>query len=58
MSKKVKKRVKKDIPKGIAHIKATFNNTLVMISDRNGDAVAWDSAGTVGYKGKIGRAHV
>lgn len=51
MVKKVKKRVKKNIPKGVAHIKATFNNTIVMITDRNGDAVAWDSAGTVGYKG-------
>ena len=51
MAKKVRKRVKKNIPKGIAHIKATFNNTIVMITDRNGDSISWDSAGTVGYKG-------
>ncbi|MDF1664799.1 MAG: 30S ribosomal protein S11 [Planctomycetota bacterium] len=52
MAKKVKqRRVKKNIPKGIAHVKATFNNTIVMITDRNGDAISWDSAGTVGYKG-------
>ena len=52
MAKKTKqRRVKKNIPKGIAHIKATFNNTVVMITDRNGDAISWDSAGTVGYKG-------
>lgn len=51
MAKKVKKRVKKNIPKGIAHIKATFNNTVIMITDRNGDALAWDSAGSIGYKG-------
>jgi small subunit ribosomal protein S11 len=52
VAKKTKqRRVKKNIPKGIAHIKATFNNTVVMITDRNGDAISWDSAGTVGYKG-------
>lgn len=51
MAKKVKRKIKKNIPKGVAHIKATFNNTIIMITDRNGDAIAWDSAGTVGYKG-------
>ncbi len=50
-SKPTKKRVKKNIAKGIAHVKATFNNTLVMITDRNGNAICWDSAGTIGYKG-------
>ena len=51
MAKKTKKRVKKNIPRGIAHVKATFNNTIIMITDRNGDAVSWDSAGSIGYKG-------
>lgn len=51
MAKKQKKRVKKNVPKGIAYIKATFNNTIVMITDRNGNAISWDSAGTIGYKG-------
>lgn len=51
MAKRVKKKVKKNIPKGVAYIKATFNNTVIMITDRNGDAIAWDSAGSIGYKG-------
>jgi len=51
VAKKQKKRVKKNVPKGIAYIKATFNNTIVMITDRNGNAISWDSAGTIGYKG-------
>ena len=48
---KTKKKIKKNIPRGLAHIKATFNNTIVMITERNGDAVSWDSAGSIGYKG-------
>jgi len=46
-----KKKVKKNILKGVVHIKATFNNTLVTISDANGDTISRDSAGTVGFKG-------
>ena len=46
--KKSKKVVEAD---GVAHIKATFNNTLVTITDSNGDAVAWSSAGKAGFKG-------
>ncbi len=46
--KKTKKVVESD---GIAHIKATFNNTLVTITDSNGDAVTWASAGKAGFKG-------
>lgn len=40
-----------NIPSGIAHIQATFNNTIVTITDENGNAIAWASAGTQGFKG-------
>ena len=48
---KKKKKVKKNVAKGVAHIKATFNNTVITITDVNGDALCWDSGGTIGYKG-------
>jgi len=52
MAKKVgKKRVRRNVGKGIAHIKATFNNTLITITDVNGETLCWDSAGTIGFKG-------
>jgi small subunit ribosomal protein S11 len=46
-----KKKVRKNVLKGIAHVNATFNNTMVTITDVNGEVIAWDSAGTVGFKG-------
>lgn len=46
-----KKRVKKNIVKGVAHIHATFNNTIVTISDEFGNVIAWSSAGALGFKG-------
>ena len=46
-----KKKVKKNVPAGIAHIQASFNNTLILISDLDGNAVAWSSAGSNGFKG-------
>ncbi|WP_057879244.1 MULTISPECIES: 30S ribosomal protein S11 [Levilactobacillus] len=46
-----KRRVKKNIESGVAHIHATFNNTLVMITDVQGNAIAWSSAGALGFKG-------
>jgi small subunit ribosomal protein S11 len=46
-----KKKVRKGVTKGIAHIKATFNNTMVTITDMNGETISWASAGTVGFKG-------
>jgi len=49
--KGTKKRVKKNIPNGIAHIQATFNNTIVTITDVDGNVVSWSSAGTRGFKG-------
>lgn len=53
MAKKVvrKRRVKKNIPLGVAHIHSTFNNTIISITDPVGNVIAWGSAGTVGYKG-------
>ena len=51
-SKKVrKKRIKKNILKGIVHIKSTFNNTVVSISDIEGNVISWASAGSIGNKG-------
>jgi len=49
--RKVKKKIKKADVLGIAHIKATFNNTVVSISDRSGNVVSWSSAGRSGFKG-------
>jgi small subunit ribosomal protein S11 len=50
MAKKQKK-VRKNVVRGIAHVKATQNNTIVTITDMNGETVCWDSAGTIGFKG-------
>ena len=50
-AKKTKKRVKKNIQTGVAHIHATFNNTTITISDVAGNAIAASSAGAVGFKG-------
>ena len=51
MATQRKRRVKKNIPYGIAHIHSTFNNTIVSITDPQGNLVSWSSAGVVGYKG-------
>ena len=48
---KQKKKVRKNIQTGVAHISATFNNTIVSITDVSGNVVAWSSAGTCGFKG-------
>jgi len=45
------KKEKKIVPEGIAHIQATFNNTIVTITDKQGNTIAWASAGTQGFKG-------
>ncbi len=49
MSKKGK--VRKNVVRGIAHVRATQNNTIITITDMNGETIAWDSAGTIGFKG-------
>ncbi len=46
-----KKRVKKNVPEGIVYIYSTFNNTIVTISDKQGNVVSWCSAGVLGFKG-------
>src|ERR1041384_8074225 len=46
-----KKKLRKGVTRGVAHIKATFNNTMVTITDLNGETISWASAGTVGFKG-------
>jgi small subunit ribosomal protein S11 len=50
-SKTTKKKVRRNVTSAIAHIKATFNNTTVTISDTKGDTLCWASAGTSGFKG-------
>ena len=51
MAKAKGKKVKKSISRGIAHIKSTFNNTMVSISDTAGNVLAWSSGGSEGFKG-------
>jgi small subunit ribosomal protein S11 len=46
-----KRKEKKNIPEGVAHIQSTFNNTIITITDLNGNVIAWSSAGTQGFKG-------
>lgn len=46
-----KKKVKRNVPAGVVHIKASFNNTLITFTDVNGDVVAWSSSGSKGFKG-------
>ena len=50
-AKKVRRKEKKNIAQGEAHIKSTFNNTIVTITDPTGAVISWASAGTVGFKG-------
>ncbi len=46
-----KRKVKKNVPVGVAHIHSTFNNTIVTVTDLSGNALAWSSAGALGFKG-------
>ncbi len=46
-----KRKVKKNIPEAVAHVHATYNNTIVTITDNDGNVISWASAGTIGYKG-------
>ena len=48
---KAKKKVKKNIPSAIVHLRATFNNTIITIADKSGATISWASAGTAGFKG-------
>jgi len=49
--KAFKKREKRNVPEGICHIQATFNNTIVTFTDQQGNALAWSSAGSLGFRG-------
>jgi len=51
MAKSTKKKAKKNITKGIAHVFASFNNTIITIADPQGNTVAWGSSGAMGFKG-------
>ena len=48
---KVRRRDKKNISSGVAHINASFNNTMITITDAQGNTISWSSAGTMGFKG-------
>ena len=51
MKKGSRKKVKKNVPTGVAHIQSTFNNTIITISDVSGNALCWSTAGGQGFKG-------
>ena len=51
MAKTKKRKARRNVSRGVCHIQATFNNTIVTITDTNGDALCFASAGTVGFKG-------
>ncbi len=50
-SQRVRRKVKKNVSDGIAHVHASFNNTIITITDRQGNALAWASSGGAGFKG-------
>lgn len=50
-AKRIKKKVKANIPEGICHVHASFNNTIVTITERNGNTIAWQTSGGQGFKG-------
>ena len=51
MAKSKKRKVRRNVTRGVAYVKATFNNTIVTMTDTNGDVLCWATAGTVGFKG-------
>ena len=50
-SQRLRRRERKNITSGVAHVNATFNNTMITIADAQGNAIAWSSAGAMGFKG-------
>ena len=50
MAKK-RRRIRRNVTRGVAHIKATFNNTIITITDTSGETLCWGSAGSIGFKG-------
>ena len=53
-----KRRVKKNIAKGVAHVHSTFNNTIVTVTDEHGNVLTWSSAGALGFKGSESQLHM
>ena len=51
MARPSKKKIKRTVPKAVVHVKATFNNTIVTVTDVQGNTLCWASSGTIGYKG-------
>ncbi|OPL13877.1 MAG: 30S ribosomal protein S11 [delta proteobacterium ML8_D] len=49
--KRVSRKEKKNVPEGVVHIQSTFNNTIINITDKQGNTISWSSAGTQGFKG-------
>jgi len=47
----VRRKGKRNVPRGVVHVLASFNNTIITVTDANGETLAWDSAGSVGFKG-------
>ena len=50
-SGRTKRKERKNVPEGIVHIQSTFNNTIITIADKQGNAISWASAGCIGFKG-------
>jgi small subunit ribosomal protein S11 len=48
---KTTKKIKRNVPRAIIHVQASFNNTIISVTDLNGEVICWDSAGSIGYKG-------
>jgi small subunit ribosomal protein S11 len=46
-----KKKIRRNVPRAVVHVHASFNNTIVTFADPNGETLCWDSAGTIGFKG-------
>lgn len=46
-----KKKIRRNVPRAVVHVQASFNNTIVTFTDPNGETLCWDSAGTIGFKG-------
>ena len=57
VEKKVKRKERKNITNGIAHVNSTFNNTIITIADVQGNAIAWSTAGAMGFKGSRKSTH-
>ena len=51
MGQKTKKKIKRNVPRAVAHVQASFNNTIITITDTDGNVISWASAGKAGFKG-------